>query len=204
MGRARLPGQPHGWTAWGWGLAASTLFHLLILGIPVVRQGSDSTGLVPGPLAVRLVSDSPGSLGEPYPTTNTVVEAKAVPAPSSPAALGEARAQGLASPWVPTPEAETPDNYYTKVYLTVSPAPLAPVEIPVPDIAGRRKVELELSLFIDEQGRVRRVRPESPGVMDAYVQAATQAFEATRFKPGEIAGRPVKSVIKVLVEFEQP
>jgi hypothetical protein len=65
-------------------------------------------------------------------------------------------------------------------------------------------VALELSLFIDEQGRVRRVRPESPGVMDAYVQAASQAFESARFKPGEIAGRPVKSVIKVLVEFEQP
>jgi hypothetical protein len=96
------------------------------------------------------------------------------------------------------------DNYHSKVYLTTSPEPLASIEIPVPDIAGRRKVQLELSVFIDERGKVRRVRPESPGVMDAYVQAATQAFEATTFRPGEIAGRPVKSVIKVLVEFEQP
>lgn len=124
---------------------------------------------------------------------------------SAPASTADASNRGgVFSKRTAPSEVEDLDNYHSKVYLTTSPEPLASIEIPAPDIAGRRKVQLELSVFIDERGRVRRVRPESPGVMDAYVQAATQAFEATTFRPGEIAGRPVKSVIKVLVEFEQP
>lgn len=118
--------------------------------------------------------------------------------------VGASKRGGVFAKRTAPSEVEDLDNYHSKVYLTTSPEPLASIEIPAPDIAGRRKVQVELSVFIDEHGKVRRVRPESPGVMDEYVQAATQAFEATTFRPGEIAGRPVKSVIKVLVEFEQP
>lgn len=60
----------------------------------------------------------------------------------------------------------------------------------------------ELRLFIDEQGVVRRVEAADDGLPEILLEAARQAFQDTRFSPGELQGRTVRSVIRVEVSFE--
>lgn len=154
-------------------------------------------------IRLRLVSAEP-SLTGPGPQTGRAdrVPQPAVEKPREP--YGGAAASGRPPQVREERTLADYSDYFAKAYLTANPEPLSTVEIPAPAIAGKGTVQLELSLFIDEHGQVRRVRAETPGVMEPYVEAATQAFEATRFKPGEISGRAVRSVIRVVVEFEQP
>lgn len=179
---------------------ASTLLHLILLnfggcgGAVAARPEVTSDAM-----HVRLVGADPALTGPEA--------GRAAPAPEPDLETWRPKEGGAASSGPPARREETRagnSDYFAKAYLTVNPEPLSAVEIRPPEIGGKGTVQLELSLFIDEEGKVRRVRAETPGAMEAYVDAATQAFEATRFKPGEISGRAVKSVIRVVVEFEQP
>jgi len=183
---------------------ASTLLHLVLLSV------GDSGGAVQArhdagaeTIRLRLVSaELPSTDPSPEP-------GPADRAPEPGVGKQVPKRGGAVVPSEPLQAAreETPadySDYLPKLYLTVNPEPLSAVEIRAPDIAGKSTVQLELAIFIDEHGKVRRVRAETPGAMEAYVEAASQAFEAVRFKPGEISGRPVKSVIRVVVEFQQP
>lgn len=184
---------------------ASTLLHLVLLSLggssggPVRARPEVATESI----RLRLVSAEP-SLTDPGPQAGRA-DRDPQPGVENPR---EPRGGAAASGQPPQVREEQAladySDYFAKAYLTANPEPLSTVEIPAPDIAGQGTVRLELSVFIDDYGKVRRVRAETPGVMDAYVEAATRAFEATRFKPGEISGRAVKSVIRVVVEFQQP
>lgn len=57
------------------------------------------------------------------------------------------------------------------------------------------------TLYIDEQGMVRRAVADGPTLPPRLELAAEKAFEATRFDPGRILDRAVKSLIRVEVEF---
>lgn len=95
-------------------------------------------------------------------------------------------------------------DYLPKAALSVGPEPLSPIEVlPPDDVTGNLTVVVVLAVFIDENGLVQNVEVESPQDMEKFSQAAKQAFEKAVFKPGLLAGKPVKSVIKVAVEFEQ-
>lgn len=199
--------RPAAFAVWGWSLTASTLFHLILIFLSVGDSGTEfppEGELAAEPIKLRLVSgerSSTESSPEPVRTDRASPEPEPV-AEEQPQKRGGAAVSG----WLPQARQEETladdSDYFAKAYLTVNPEPLSPIEIRAPDIGGIGTVQLELSVFIDEYGKVRRVRAETP-VMRPYVEAATQAFEATRFKPGEISGRAVKSVIKVVVEFEQ-
>lgn len=192
-------------SAWGWSLVASTLLHLVLLNLggssdgPVRARPDAATESI----RLRLVSAEPS-------LTDSGPQAGGADRDPQPAVVKPREPRGGAAASGPPPHAREEQtladysDYFAKAYLTANPEPLSSIEIPAPDIAGKGTVQLELSVFIDDSGRVRRVRAETPGVMDAYVEAATRAFEATRFKPGEISGRAVKSVIRVVVEFQQP
>jgi hypothetical protein len=188
----------------GWGLAASTLFHLLLFGIGLLAGEDFPAGSGGAPfISVRLPNGESSTGGM---TGNGDV------ATTLPVQSGEGGGSGstpmrqaiVQSAVTDVPQA-SPDfsDYFPKPLLDVNPEPLIPVDIPHPDIAGKRIVQIELSVFIDEGGRVRRVRVDTPSLMEPYAAAATGAFMSTPFKPGQIDGRAVKSVIKVLVEFRQ-
>jgi protein TonB len=87
--------------------------------------------------------------------------------------------------------------------LSVAPRPLAPVNIPFPpEVSGVLHLRAELSLFIDEDGVVRRVRLDTAPLPAALDEAARGAFLNARFAPGERDGRPVRSWIRVEVAFD--
>jgi hypothetical protein len=87
--------------------------------------------------------------------------------------------------------------------LTRAPSPIVPVNVPYPEgTAVTGTVVARLTLFIDEDGHVVRVVIGSGELPDAFVQAAKDAFEAARFRPGQIDGTPVKVRMVVDVEFE--
>lgn len=95
-------------------------------------------------------------------------------------------------------------DYIPRVYLSVGPEPLTAVEVRPPvDLSGKFAVTIELSLFIDEFGKVQKLRPETPDVAPPFVEAAMRAFEGVAFKPGQLDGKPVRSLIRVAVDFVQ-
>lgn len=107
---------------------------------------------------------------------------------------------GLALPGI----ASEDDLYFSRGQLSVAPAAIDPVLIDYPVFAGDAgRYTAELSLFIDETGRVVRVRVDSAGLPPALEDAARRAFTRARFRPGEADERGVvKSRIRVEVTFE--
>lgn len=87
--------------------------------------------------------------------------------------------------------------------LTLPPAPLATLAVSYPEGTGvTGTVTARLTLFIDEDGNVARVVVGSAELPDAFVQAAKDAFEPAKFRPGQIDGTPVKVRMVVDVEFQ--
>jgi len=77
------------------------------------------------------------------------------------------------------------------------------VKLPFPDeLNTRTRHTGVLALFIDELGVVRRVRAEGDALPPVLEAVATQAFLDARFKPGEVQGQPVRSLIRVEVVFD--
>lgn len=95
------------------------------------------------------------------------------------------------------------EDYVPRPLLSIPPAVQAAVIIATPsgepDVGRRVGI---LSLFIDEEGRVRHVAGNEPLLPPAFEQAAREAFMAARFTSGQIDGRPVKSRVRVEVVFE--
>jgi len=87
--------------------------------------------------------------------------------------------------------------------LTRAPSPIRPVAVPYPEgTAITGNVVARLTLFIDEEGNVARVVVGSTELPDAFVQAAKDAFEPAKFRPGLIDDTAVKVRMVVDVEFE--
>ncbi len=160
-------------------------------------------------LQVRIVDAAP-----PRPAGSTVDPARAAGdpigtagalpatrAPSGPGTPGSAagRPDGTATPW-PAGEA----GYLPRSALTVAPTPVTDVVVEHPLAEGqRRHYAGVLSLFIDETGRVVRIRAEGEPLPEALDHAAREAFGRARFHPGEVDGRKVRSRIRIEVTFDE-
>lgn len=97
----------------------------------------------------------------------------------------------------------TVDSYVPRSQLSTPPIAKTAIllEPPPDEMASGRLIGI-LSLFIDEQGRVRRVDIEGPTLPPAFEQVAREAFMAAEFSPGEVDGRAVKSHQRVEVVFD--
>jgi TonB family protein len=94
-------------------------------------------------------------------------------------------------------------DYIPREYLSFVPKPLAEIEIPFPDnLTGDVSVSVQLEVFIDENGVVTKVQLNSSHISAAVDDAAVNAFLNARFKPGEIEGQVVRSLLRVEVTFE--
>ncbi|NML42977.1 hypothetical protein HHL11_04385 [Ramlibacter sp. G-1-2-2] len=153
----------------------------------------------PAPAAMRPVA---APLAEPVP-------AIVAPAPA-PLLQREARS---APPPPPAPAAREEGDalvpgeapYLPRKLLTV--APVAPMDLDVPfpaNVAGVVDLQVDVALFIDETGLVRRVQLESPDVPPEFVRAISETFVGARFKPGEVDRKPVRSRVKLQLEFHAP
>lgn len=102
----------------------------------------------------------------------------------------------------PTPE---PDDglYLPRRMLEQPPRLMSQVLLPWPEEGPPNGHYSEIvSLFIDEDGSVRRVRVEGPGLPRMLQDIAQDAFLQARFSPGLLDGRPVKAWIRLEVRFD--
>lgn len=148
---------------------------------------------------------SPEQAGVPGPAAREQVPAQATaateaPAPARPAADPPRTGTPAAAP---PPEPEQP--YLPRGELTVPPKILGPVDVRFPeDVAGMVHLDVKLTLFIDEEGRVQRIRIDSPGVHPSFERAVRETFATARFAPGELHQRPVRSQMRLEVSFDAP
>lgn len=159
-----------------------------------------------------------GSVGPPMQVTLRPVASPdvtdKVANPSSAEAADSERVRGQAAtghampvPSIPGSPPSSPfgdDAFLPRSRLTIPPAPLANIVIEYPLAEGvRRHYVGELSLFIDETGRVVRIRSDGTPLPQALDDAAREAFAKARFTPGELEGRKVRSRIRVEVTFDE-
>lgn len=97
----------------------------------------------------------------------------------------------------------TKSDFIPREYLTFVPKPLTEIEIPYPTSAtNSTRISQEMSLYIDENGVVQQVKVSGPPIPVDFENAAMNTFLTSRFKPGEIDGHVVRSLIRVEVIFE--
>lgn len=196
--------------------------HAALLSMPVRSVRADGGAAASAPFQVRMLETAPirAPLAVLLPAAAGEVTERLV-APAQPLVEITPRvvdAQIAALDAVEPPAAATPpmplfglalsgidsdDDYFPRAMLTVAPSPIEPVMIAYPEIendSGHHSSEL--ALFIDETGRVARVRFDGPDLPRELEDAARNAFVNARFRSGELDGRAVKSWIRVEVVFD--
>lgn len=94
-------------------------------------------------------------------------------------------------------------EYIPRPQLSTVPRPSTPVIVPFPkEIKELGRYTTILALFIDETGVVRRVRIDGPSLPKPLEDAARDSFLQAHFRPGEVQGQQVKSLIRVEVVFD--
>lgn len=158
--------------------------------LPLQKAETPSRRVAPvtPPTAVEAQSaDTPSTTQGSEPTGSATTEASS---PSTPAIASAAIPSGF-------------EDYVARSLLTLPPNALAPVMVqPPPGDFGATRLVGVLSLYIDDEGAVRHVEGNEPLLPALLEQAAREAFMATRFAPGEVDGRPVKTRIQVEVVFD--
>jgi hypothetical protein len=123
------------------------------------------------------------------------------PQAPAPAALAETPPQTTPAPKDAVEEAFA--NYLPRDRLTVPPQPRTAVEVPFPKgVEGIVRLKVQVDLFIDEFGTVRRLRIVNPGNLHpAFPQAVLDTFMAVQFSPGKVDAVAVPSQLRIEVEF---
>jgi periplasmic protein TonB len=210
-------------------IAAAIVLHAAILvlrpGVSGV-SGGQVTGPAVSVLAVRIlrlpaavVVASPGAEPVPAPSLTPAPERDESPVirptarVASEAARSDrrmekaesrlaSRALPLAEPAVPSaPALAAAPDYALGIKLDPGPKPLDEIDPDYPDTVNLRSGTVVLRLLISDTGHVDDVsvvRAEPEGVFE---KAAIEAFAKARFSPGMAGGAPVKSQIRVEVQF---
>lgn len=151
----------------------------------------------------------------PIPNRPLLVSIATIAASPPPMALPSKAEDTISVPRLPHPsQTSTPslpsnsgsvfaEKYYEVHELNTAPKPLAritplfPQEALESGLAGAVRLEM----FIDEKGEVESLRvldSTAPGIFD---QAAIDAFEHQKFKPGIKDNAPVKAHLKLVIKF---
>jgi hypothetical protein len=152
----------------------------------------------PRPEADAVPARTPADPGLPPPAQlNAVVP---LPAPESASVPGSQRPLDAADK-----DFVDAASYTPRRQLTQAPVAVAPVVLTYPVFEGDEQGSYTavLALFIDETGKVQRIRVEAPGLPEALEGVARRAFLSARFSPGEVDGRPVRSLIRIEVQFDR-
>lgn len=124
-------------------------------------------------------------------------------APVSPVEIKKIRNSSLAER---VPETASPNtgNYSAVGRLTRLPEPVVDIDLNVAginDIADAGKIEM--TILVNEAGIVIDVIPViGSESARAFVERVAQRFKSTRFTPGEINGKAVKSQVRITVVSE--
>lgn len=176
-------------------------------GAGVDRTASVQVRTAPASTATTLAASTPPSGVTTQPTAS---EAAPASVPASPAAAPAltAVADGLDPEQLPPTGAGPADAadqaYWPRSLLTRPPTPQQSIDLFYPAQAPSGRFRAVLTLFIDEQGVVQRVRideADDSGLPPVLEDAARQTFLRSSFTPGEINGRPIRSQLRIEVEY---
>ena len=162
--------------------------------------------LSPPPSAAPPAQPNIPSDEAPIPAAPTSTEAPPLPADTLEPTAPVAEEQPLAKAEVEssaTTVADAGDHYLPRPLLSTPPRSSTPVIVPFPpEITAPGRYTTILALFIDENGVVRRVRIDGPSLPKPLEDAARDSFLQAHFRPGEVQGQQVKSLIRVEVVFD--
>lgn len=97
------------------------------------------------------------------------------------------------------------DEYIDAARLSVRPRIQDVVQIPWPEGIRIPDGVLYLGrfrLFIDERGHVMRIDGEGGTLLGPMIQQAQSIFMRARFVPGQLEGQPVRSWIRIEIEYD--
>lgn len=142
--------------------------------------------------------------------TAVAVPLRQAPAPfaAPPVAPSTVVPQPAVADWQPPPALDEGaadaglEGYLQRRWLTLAATPMQPVPLVFPDVDGMVDLKVQATLFIDEDGVVRHIRLDTPGVHEAFAQAVREGFGGLRFSPGEVQGQPVRSQLRLEIEFQ--
>jgi outer membrane biosynthesis protein TonB len=107
------------------------------------------------------------------------------------------RTEGIGLLPIPAP------TYYTTDQLTKRPQPTAEAELDAPEIRPiLASGTIILKLWISELGGVIAVDVEKTDLPEIFSRTAVAAFRNLRFVPGEINGRPVGTMMRIEVTYD--
>lgn len=178
-------------------------------GAGVDRPASVQVRPAPVSTATALVRSTapPGAATQPTASESAPASASAPPSPAAAPAL-TAVADDLDLEQLPPTGAGPVDAadqaYWPRSLLTRPPTPQQSIDLLYPALAPSGRFRAVLTLFIDEQGVVQRVRideADDSGLPPVLEDAARQTFLRSSFTPGEIDGRPIRSRLRIEVEY---
>lgn len=176
-------------------LLISGIVHALIIFLPPsapLLTPTLSNANVSFQVSITPVTKKPPPITQSSSTENTTASAK----PSRPFQPSVAPPPLQISP-------ASADKYYEVRELDTIPIPLAKIEpkFPTDALADGVTGVVQLEMFVDETGQVESLRvvdSTSPGIFD---QAAIDAFAQQKFQPGIKDNAPVKTHLKLVVNF---
>ena len=94
-------------------------------------------------------------------------------------------------------------KYYWPEELTKRPQPVTPIDFDAPEIAGIVAAgSMTLTIWIDEFGAMADVKVERTDLPPIVVARATAIFGEARFTPGEIHNQAVRTVMRIVIDFD--
>lgn len=176
-----------------WALLISALVHVLL--ILLVSQPAGRPAMAANGTFIFHVSMQPAPAATPAlqlappPAVENAVTTPVQPPPEI--AVLEAPAVAAA------------EKYYEVQELDTPPAPKQQIEPQYPPeaLAARMSGMVQLEMYVDESGAVRALRVLRSTAPEVFDQAALDAFREQPFAPGIKDGRPVRTRLKLVVNF---
>lgn len=166
-------------------VAASIAVHAALLSAYGPR-GTTSRGSTPVPVLHAFLAPQPQAFENAPPQTHESAGAET-------GRGGVDAADGLPAP----------ERWLRRSELDSTAAPMTGVELVYPEtVKSRRGAQVQVRLFIDERGLVRKVAVERPGPERAFEEAAIRAWRNVRFMPATKNGAAVKSQQVIEVDFQ--
>lgn len=184
----------------------ASVVHLRMLAAGGEVRGSSGEPLRKSEPVVGSLQGSPEGPAQPsstadFPVTPVRGEARPVAGVSLPVEEPAVRDDAPAA--IAVDAGSIVDGYVLRKALTTAPVPVGEVRLTWPagsSALGRQQAVF--SLFIDENGAVRRMVADGPTLEPPVEEAARAVFMAARFQPGKVDGRAVKALIRIEVVFD--
>jgi hypothetical protein len=97
----------------------------------------------------------------------------------------------------------TPDIFYPPDELDASPHPAEDLALSYPsDGIAHRTGYVQLTLFIDESGKLERVVRGDTDLPQMFADSVEVELRNVRYLPGQIGDRPVKSQLVLRIDFD--